>query len=208
MSDEGYLGWTPELFFETPWLDGAFLSEAPEEGVNSGPAPIGVVTVPMLNGRDVTQRLIGGAKAPEALERQTWSMSMAPSETDYARIQSARAKGYPVHFSLGGRVSDYYRGVVAGDERTLSRPLAAGVVSGVTSMTHPVELLWDGAVDAGAATVTGQTVTVVNAGPGDLEVRYTPVYLVRVEAVPWSVPQTGELVLDMVLTEVFGGDFS
>lgn len=117
----------------------------------------------------------------------------------WAALDNAKAKCAPFYFTSGIRRTDIFP-AVSGTVYRLTRPLAAGIVPGVTALTHPTIVMLDGAVDAGAATVSGQNVTANDTGT--IAVEYTPVHLVYFTAFPLRVDAHNSAVRSVGLAEI------
>jgi hypothetical protein len=205
VSEGGYAEWdAPPFLLDYYWLDGAALS-AKSFPFAKTPA-LGVNVLVSRAGTGVLQKPYRGAKAPDAWTRYRFELELvADYRDDYLRFKTSAARGAPVWWSPGGQESDLFQSDGT-STYTLSRPLASSVVTGVNESTYPTTVLLDGAVDAAAATVSGQTVTALKSG--EIEVQYTPVYRVAVVEASEAIVQQNELGYVVSLEELVQGTFA
>lgn len=129
------------------------------------------------------------------------------SEEDYRVLESLCRAAAVTTYADGRQVTDRFPNATSGQSLRLTRPLALGTVAGITEEFFPTVKRLNGAVNAGAATISGQSVTVNTTG--DLEVVYTPLYSVIIVGNRWSIGGYNDLQFDSFqMREVIQGSFS
>lgn len=197
MALAGWAGFTEPYLFDSIYLAGYTL---PMVAVSASHSP-GVIPLPTHGGTHKIQRPYRGDDMPKDYDALQWTLSAikAVDSAPWYAIKRAKASGSAVYFGAGVRQVDSFA-ATSGQSYKLTRPLASGIVPGVTSVTHPTVVLLDGAVSPGSASVSGQVVTA--AATGLIEIEYTPVHLVVVTSYSESIPQHNEAVVSLQLEEV------
>lgn len=200
MASGGYFFWTTNWFTSQPQLDSRTLSAVGGPDAISWTVANGLVVVPTFAGTHVLQRPYYGTDAPEDRRRVQFSVSMlADDYDDYRAFARAAAAGAAVYWWPGIYTTEVFE-ITAGSTYKLSRPVAWSIATGVTSVTHPLDLYLDGVSDSGAATVSGQTLTAVKSGT--LECNYSPIFKVVVLDFGQEVVSPNEMRLNATLEEV------
>lgn len=178
------------------WIDGTWVHNVPMQ-VEMAP---GLFALPTHGGTHVMQRLYRGDLKPADYSALRFSMTIrAALQAAWYAVKTARAKGAPFYFAPGIRQVDYFA-ATTGSTYRLTRPLATGIVTGITSGTHPTVVRLNGSVDPSAATVTGQDV--VAAATGAISVEYTPAHLVYFASFNESIGDHNLAELNVTLEEV------
>lgn len=206
MSTGGYLAWDSRFLSGVPQLDGKGWSA---HGI---PLQMGwneledseLFSIPTASGEHVLQSQFVDAAAPDNPSRLMFELPMQAIDEDvYIKLKLAKSKGTIVQFIPYLWVMDHWDGLVAADVRSLSRPVAWTLISGVTSVTHPAIFYKDGVVDTNCVALSGtlsQTVTV--AEPGDISIWYMPVFSVVVRGVSEKFDDVNSLITNVTLEEV------
>lgn len=196
MSEAGYAGFTDPYLFDQVWINGSWVDQFPVQ-IDRG---AGVWALPTQGGTDIVQRPYRGSLKPALGTKWTFTLTVrALNETAWYAIREAEAAGTSFYFGTGVRRTATFA-ATAGSTYRLPSPLASGIVTGVTSVTHPTIVKLNGSVNAGAATVTGQNVAAVNTGT--ITVHYTPVHLVIFTSYPESITEFNSADSAIVLEEV------
>lgn len=202
----GYLSWDSRFLSGAPQLDG--------QGWTANGIPLDmewteaedseVFAIPTASGEHVLQSQFIDATGPDNPSRLIFSLPIqALDETVYRKLKLSKRKGTALQFVPHLWDMDHWDGLEVADVRSLSRPVAWTVVSGVTSVTHPAIFYKDGAVDSNCIALSGtlsQTVTVAEAG--DISVWYMPVYSVIVREVSERFEGVNGIVTQVTLEEV------
>lgn len=200
MPSGGYLYWTQNWFDQQPWLDGKQLSAVGGPSQISWTSASGLIIVPTCAGTHVLQRPYYGTDAPEDRRKLSFSLTMLCDDyDDYRAFARAAAHGAAVNFWPGVYATEVFT-IVSGSTYKLARPVAWGTITGVTSVTHPLDLYLDAVQDLGAATVSSQTLTAADSG--ELEVHYSPVFKVVVLDLVQEVVEPNLMQLSCTLEEV------
>ena len=147
----------------------------------------------------IAQRLYHGVEAPQLRRGIDFVGSWKVYSKEFAeRLRAAAAVGNVFYFSVLDRRTDIFE-AVSGETYKLTRPLARGIVPWVTALTHPDNILLDGAVDLAAATVSGQNV-LANA-TGTIEVHYTPAYRVIGKKLSEAIPEANHFTVSFEFEE-------
>lgn len=189
------------------WLDGRIYDSwvEVEAGGISWRDEDGVVVLETHAGTHIVQVPYRGAAAPLVGNRKEFTTGLtADSLADYRHLEATRALGRPVYFCPGLWATDAFP-ASAGSSYTLTRPLAAGIVPGVSGVTHPVFVELDGVEDPSAADVAGQIVT-ANA-TGTLVVHYLAVFRVVILGFERSISDGNTLSIQLTLSECVEGNF-
>lgn len=212
MPDAGYRYWETLPLFDTGgnlpgvYLNGRFYPVWLEEesgGIQWAPED-GVILLPTHGPNNIVHVPYRGSKAPLVGDKTVFTAAMlADYQEDLEAIELARALGRPLVFCPGIWPTEAFP-AVAGQDYLLSRPVAQGIVPGITTVTHPHRIRLDGVLDETAATIGGQTVT-ANAS-GELSVKYLAAFKVVVQ-LAHSVPAGNQYELTVTLDEVISGDF-
>lgn len=198
MSGNGYLLWDDRWLIDAPWLDngtlpGGITALAWEEADT-------LLALPTHGGTTILQNLDLGTAAPDTRVAFGFTVSrLGVTEAEYARVRRAKAKGRAFYWCPYVWAEEVFQ-IVNGSTYTLTRPVARGIVTGVTALTHPDTLELDGSSAPSAATVSGQTVTA--ADTGELVIRYLPVFRVIMPRLSNQVPEVNGLSYDFDLLEV------
>lgn len=210
MAESGYLDWlagggTGRFLYEKPWVGGAFTSKPMPTSITWTPR----ITQRLVEKHDGTHVRVGtyrGDKAPEQYSAYGFSFQwLHKYDEDWNRFEDLFAGGATFTFSIGIRAVDVFE-ATSGQTYTLSRPIAAGVVTGVTTSTHPHEIFLDGASDPTAASIATQTVTANDTGT--IKIRYTPLFTVEFAAFSTVVANTNRMLSSVSLVEAITGDFA
>lgn len=190
-----------------PWLGGQSLDQGFPE-VTSWDEPSLVVVRETHAGVHKAWAPYSEPKAPIGMTGASMTIdAYRVSEEDYRLLQSLSRSASITQYADGRQVTDRYPNATAGQSLLLTRPKALGTVPGVNETDFPTVVRLDGTVNAGAATVTGQSVTVNTSG--DLEIVYTPVYSVVILGNRWEIGGFNDLRFDSFqMVEVVQGDFS
>jgi hypothetical protein len=168
----GIANFEDDYLLDEIWIDGNFIKNV---GLRMQGAA-GVWALPTAAGTHIFQRPYRGDSKPKNFDAYRFSLTIrAVDEDSWYFIKRARAKAAPFYFASGIRVEDEFA-ATSGSSYRLSRPLASGVVTGVTSVTHPTVILLNGAVSPSSGSVSGQTLTA--SATGAITVIYTPVHAV------------------------------
>lgn len=208
--ESGFMTWEPPFGHAglpsegAIYLDGHWHRDWPENGIEWAPDD-GVILLPMLAGNNVVQVPYRGSKAPLIGDKQVFTGGfLVDREIDFQQVEKVAAKGRPVYFCPGLWRLEIFPGV-AGSTYTLTRPLAAGIVPGITALTHPPKFWKDDVEDANCATVSGQTVTVVETG--EIAVWYLPAFRVVFTDYRRAITDVNDLGCTFTLSEFVDGDF-
>lgn len=186
----------PPFMTDEMYLNGVML---PWRQVDEEPAP-SCWALPTEGGTHLFQRQYRGAVKPKDKSVLAFSFEFQVDDhVTWAALDEAKAQCAPFYFTAGIRKTDIFP-ATSGTVYRLTRPLAAGIVPGVTSLTHPSIVKLNGVVDAGAATVSGQNVTANDTGT--ISVEYTPVHLVYFTAFPLRVDAHNSAVRSVGLAEI------
>lgn len=211
--DGGFINWTPPFGHQglpqdgSVYLGGKFYRDWPETGTaphTMAPSD-GVFVLETLARTHIVQRPYRGSKAPLKGDKREFTQGfLVDREEDYINLEIAQADGEPVYFCAGWWVVDSFPATI-GSTYTLTRPLASGVVAGVTAGTHPSRFYLNGVEDADAATVSGQTLTALKAGR--IAVWYMPAFRVVIQGLNAAIDDVNNLRVSMALAEIVTGDF-
>jgi hypothetical protein len=182
----GYLEWNAEFLVGNPFFDQSALLR----GYSALSWKESDVIFSLLThaGTHILQKPYYGANRPLECPSFEFQASFeAGSETDYFLIRRAKRRGAAVYFCPYLWTEEVFD-ATSGEDYYLTRPLADGIVTGVTSTTHPLRIFLDDVEDNGSpsATVSGQTVTA--GATGILAIRYMPVFKVVVSGLSDSLP--------------------
>lgn len=202
----GYLTWDSRFLQGAPQLDGKQwtahgipLELTWQETTDSEP-----FIIPVASGEHILQSPIADDAAPDNPPRIIFRMPVQLIDEEvYFRLLRAKRQGTAVQFVPYLWDEDVFAGATVAMVRSLTRPVAWGVVSGVTSGTHPAIFYKNGVVDTDCCALSGtlsQTVTVAEAG--DIVVRYMPVFSVVVREVSGKLEDVNGAVCDVTLEEV------
>ena len=170
MPSPGYALFDPLYLFDDLWFNGVFI---PNIGLSMEDAP-GVIPLRTAGGTVILQRPFRGSLKPKNYDSKTFSFTVRATDEDaWYTLKEARATGGVFYFGSGVRQVDIFA-ATSGTTYRLSRPLASGIVTGITSVTHPTVVKLNGSVSPSSATVTGQNV-LANA-TGTIAIIYTPVH--------------------------------
>jgi len=176
MASNGPHFWTNPLVNDPVYLDGRTFDALDGPSGISWSQTSGLIVVRTLAGTHVLLRPYYGTGAPTGRDALTFSMSfLIADEDDYRAIQLACAKAASVYMCPFVRCLETFD-ATSGSSYSLSRPLATGIVTGVTAVTHPSVILLAGAVSPGSGSVSGQTLSAT--ATGQVGVEYTPVFRV------------------------------
>lgn len=200
--------WTRGYLLSTgPYLGGHFLERGFAQALTWS-EPTGLILQETLAGTHKLWRPFSDTKAPRDMQGISASIDLyRVTEEDKRVLESLIRSGSPVLYADGRTETDLFPNSITGESKKLTRPIAAGTVAGVSESTHPTVVRLDGVVDAAAATVTGQNVSVLKTG--SVEVRYTPVYTVIFLTLDWRIANYNDLLSNAIrMQEVIQGDFS
>lgn len=206
MSDLGAAFFYPPFVppFDKPFFDGSYFVGKMSAPVSWEPAN-NVIILPTLAGGAIVQQLYTGAKGPSIHQAYPFQLQwIVGHQEDYERLLAAKAHGRPVSLFVGYTACDMFL-AQSGSTYTLSRPIAVGVVTGLTDPPYSVRLLLDGVLTPSCATVSGQTVTA--AATGEITVLYPPVHYVIVTTLKHKYTSVNNLQIDATLQEVIQGSF-
>ena len=202
----GYLGWDSRFFSGVPYLDGVDwtaqgtpleLSWSPAEGDER-------FVIPVASGEHVLQSPICDDVAADQLTRYVFTLPVQLfSEDEFRRLLMAEAKGTAVRFIPHLWCMEHWADQSIAAVRSLSRPVAWTLASGVTSVTHPAVFYKDGVVDTNCVALSGtysQVVTVAEAG--DIAVWYMPAFSVVVKGISGVFQDVNAIVCEVTLEEV------
>lgn len=197
-NDEGYLSWDDGfLQGEAAYLNGLRVPKL--QSFEANPQAATLWGLRTHANTMIAQRLYHGPEAPRLRRGLDFTGTWNVWSKEFAEtIRSAGAAGTVFYFCPLDRRTDRFD-ATSGETYKLTRPLARGIVSWVTALTHPDKILLDGSVDPTAATVSGQNV-VANA-TGEIEVHYTPVYRVIGKRMSDSIPTANGYVLSFEFEE-------
>lgn len=214
MNEGGFIYWEPPFGHQglpndgAIYLDGHWFQDWPEVGTTVfGMIPSqGLILLETLAQTHIPQRHYRGARAPLKGDKLDFSCGfLVDGLEDYKFLARAVSRARPLYFCPGVWCGETFP-AVAGSTYTLSRPLATGIVPGVSEVTHPTSLYLGDGEDANpaAATVVGQTVSALLTG--ELFVWYMPVFRV---AISWSqeVPDVNDLRVALTLSEAVIASF-
>lgn len=202
----GYLGWDSRYLSGTIHLDGV---EWTDQGIPLGmqfneteeDEPALILTA---SGEHVIQSQFSGVASSDKPSRWVFDMPfMLIDENVFRRLKMAEAKGTVVNFVPHLWDMEHFDGAGIGDIYSLSRGLAWGIASGVSSGTHPAVYYKDGVIDSNCASLGGtlyQTLTVAEAG--DIAVWYMPVFQVLVRGLKSEFQDVNGVVCNFTLEEV------
>ena len=200
-NDQGYLHWeTPHYNPDTAYIDGFFVPTG-MQGISKKPQASTLFHLKGHANNSILQCLYFGPEAPQRRDGIDFTLNFQVFLDDLlAKIRSIGSRGSWFYFCPFDRAADTFD-AVSGETYKLVRPIARGVVAGVTSTTHPEVIYLDGTVDPTAADVSGQNVTANSTGL--ITVDYTPVYkVVLLGDVTESVGEINEILVSMTLNEV------
>lgn len=200
MASGGYLYWTQNWFDQQPWLDGRQLSAVGGPSQISWTSASGLIIVPTCAGTHVLQRPYYGTDAPSDRRRLAFQLSMLCDDyDDYRALARAAARGSAVNWWPGVYATEVFT-ITNASTYKLARPVAWSTITGVTAVTHPLDMYLDGVQDLTAATVSGQTLTAADSGV--LEVHYSPVFKVVVLDLAQEVSEPNLMMVSCTLEEV------
>lgn len=214
-SDAGYRNWESLPLFDTggnlpsAYLDGRFYVVSPgfeEEsgGIQWSPED-GVILLPTHGPNNILHVPYRGSKAPLRGDKTRFTAPLlADYQEDFEAIEAARAVGRAMVWCPGIWPTEAFQ-AIEGEEYLLTRPIAHGIVPGITTVTHPLRIKLNGVLDEDAADVAGQTVT-ANA-TGELTVMYLAAFRVVVMEYARAVPRGNDFEISLILEEVVQGDF-
>lgn len=203
-----YRDWNPGSgtggwLYEKPWMGTAFTQR--KMFIFGFDAGLGSSLVQTHSGNHSHVGIYRGTKAPDEYSRYIFNVTFRHREyADLTLLQRLYRSGNTFDFSVGIRTTDEFT-ATSGQTYTLSRPIAAGVVTGITTSTHPHEILLNGSSNPSAASIATQTVTANNTGT--ITVTYTPLFSVKMTSFNTSFPGEGIMDTTFVLEESIEGDF-
>jgi len=199
MASNGPHFWVNPLVNDPVYLDGRAFDPLDGPSGISWSQTSGLIIVRTLAGTHVLLRPYYGTGAPTGRDALTFSMSfLIANEDDYRAVQLACAKAAAVNFCPFVRCLETFD-ATSGSSYSLSRPLATGIVTGVTTSTHPSVILLAGAVSPASGSVSGQTLTA--AATGQIGVEYTPCFKV-VPRISQEFAEPNGLVVSLDCEEV------
>lgn len=199
MASNGPHFWTNPLVNDPVYLDGRTFDPLDGPSSISWAQTSGLIITRTLAGTHVLQRPWVGTASPAGRDALTFSCALLiANEEDYRALQLAQAKAAAVYFCPFVRAMETFD-ATSGSSYTLSRPLATGVVTGVTTVTHPSVILLSGAVSPGSGTVSGSTLSAT--ATGQIGVEYTPVFRV-VPRIAQEYAEPNGLVVTLEAEEV------
>lgn len=198
MPELGWAEFAQPYLFDQIYLNGSWVPQRPV--LRQEPFEESCWALPTAAGTHIFQREFRGDDAPKDKRALRFSFDVQ-ADTDLAWWALKEAKGTcaPFYFATGVRQTDTFA-ATSGSTYRLTSPIAAGIVPGVTTVTHPHVIKLDGVVDPSAATISGQTLT-ANA-TGTIIVQYTPVHWVRIAQFPEEIAQHNDAVIAVVLEEL------
>lgn len=195
--EPGYAHFSEPYLLDEVYIDGAFTPQWP--GMSAEPSP-GLWAIPTAGRTHKLQRQYQGDDKPKMYHCLKWSVPVAAlAQTTWEAFKRAWSRGGAFYFATGIRYPDLFP-AVSGQSYKLSRPLALGIVPGVTELDFPTIVRLDGVVTPSAATVVGQAVT-ANA-TGEIEVYYTPVHRVIFTAFPETINEHNLATATLAFEEV------
>jgi hypothetical protein len=189
---------------EAQYLDGVTLaSKQPPRRIDDAEA---AAIVHMHSGVSHMFVHYRGSKASDGYERRTFQLDVQGEESDdYWAWRKAKAKAVPVWFADGMRTNAVFTATSAG-VYTLSPRLADGIVTGVSEVTYPTEIYFDGARDDSKATIGADKASITANDTGEIEVRYMPVRKIAVLHVPEDFRDHNDMALGILFEELVAGD--
>lgn len=176
MASNGPHFWTNPLVNNPVYIDGRTFDPLDGPSSLSWSQTSGLIIVRTLAGTHVLLRPYHGSGSPTGRDALTFSTAfLIANEDDYRALQLACAKAAAVNFCPFVRCLETFD-ATSGSSYSLSRPLAAGTVTGVTTLTHPSVILLAGVESPGSGTVSGQTLSAT--ATGQIGVEYTPYFRV------------------------------
>lgn len=200
-NNEGYLHWpSPHYDPDTIYIDGLMV-ETGIQGFSKKPSASTLFHMKSHANTSILQRLYFGPESP--LRRDSYDFSLEFQvwlDTLIEKLRSISVRGSWFYFCPFDRQTDIFN-ATSGTAYKLTRPVARGIVTGVTSATHPDLIYLDDTLDGTAATISGQTVTANDTGV--IRVDYTPAYkVVLLGDITERIGEIGELLLSVTLNEV------
>lgn len=190
--------------FDRPWLDGGYFETGTAHPTNWEPAD-NTIVLDNLAGGNILQLLYTGSKAPSLQQGYPFDMHwLVAVQADFERLVAAKARGTPVQFCIGCRVCDSFL-AISGQSYTLSRPVANGVVTGVTDLAYPQRIVLNGVDTPSAGSVSAQTFTA--AATGVIDVHYTPLHYVLVRKLAYNMLDENKMEITARLEEFISGSF-
>jgi hypothetical protein len=206
MSTGGYLAWDSRFLSGVPYLDGKEWTAhgIPLEMTWEEAEDDLAFLIQTASGEHVMQSVFSGVASSDQPSRYIFQLPVQLIDEEvYFRLLRAKRKGVAVQFVPYLWDEEHFDGAEASDVYSLSRPVAWTVVTGVTSGTHPAIFYKDGVVDTNCVALSGtlsQVVTV--AEPGDIAIRYMPVFLVVVREVSSQFEGVNGATATVTLEEV------
>ena len=200
MANGGYFFWTTNWFTSQPQLDSHTLSAIGGPDQISWTTSSGLIVVPTFAGTHVLQRPYYGTDAPENRNRVSFSVSMLCDDyDDYRAFARSAASGAAVYWWPSIYTTEVFE-ITAAATYKLTRPVAWSLATGVSSVTHPLDMYLEGVADAASGSVSGQTFTA--AKTGTLEISYSPIFRVVVLDLQQDVASPNEMRISCTLEEV------
>lgn len=196
MPELGFAEFTDPFIFDQMYLGGTWVPQRP---VHEEPAP-GCWALPTLAGTHIFQRPYRGDTKPADYRKLSFSFVVdAERDAAWRAVHLLKARCAPFYFSTGIRRTDVFA-ATSGTVYDLTSPLAAGIVPGVTSVTHPTRVTLNGVDSPSSATVSGQTATANDTG--EIGVEYTSVHLVYFSQFALVVNEHNAASLAITLEEI------
>lgn len=205
MATGGYLQWTSRHLKDYFYLDGKTYTvhQGFDEISVAESDECGLIVIPTAAGTHVLQKpyYYGGSNRSSARTFYEFQFKvMGYDEEEFFRLKRASARGASFYFVPFLWVEEYFPGAEVAVSYTLTRPVAWGIATGVTSGTHPAVYFKADVEDANCASISGQTLTI--AEQGDITVRYMPAYRVICAGLSESYTEVNKVVMDVTLREV------
>lgn len=193
----GFAGFDEPYLFDRIFLDGTFIPQWP--GLKADAAP-SLFLLPTHGRTHIIQRPFAGSVKPKDYHALVFTVpTQAVDQASWYRLKRAKAKGGAFWFAPGIRQVDVFPATNGAPFR-LSRPLATGIVTGITALTHPTIIFLDDEEDPSAATVSGQNVT-ANAD-GELAIEYSPAHRVVLTRFPETIEEHNKATATIVFEEL------
>lgn len=200
----GYLYWTSDWWQEYPWLYDRYTQYFENGGGLSWDEAEGVFVLP-THGRthNVQRPYVGSDRALEVAGMTFSAQLTALGEEDFFHWEKAKKLGQAVAFVPFLWTQEAFQATATSTYK-LARPVAWGVATGVTSVTHPAVFTKDGVVDADCASITGQTLTASETGL--IVVRYLPAFMVVITSLRRRLQDVNDMTFDVSLVETIDVD--
>jgi hypothetical protein len=202
--DGGFINWSPTFGHYALPQDGSiylgthFYRDVPEEQMTVT-ASDGVLVLPTLAGTNILQKHYRGSDRPLKGDKREFTIAfLADREDDFIRFEIAQSEGQVLYFCPGLYVVESFQ-ATSGSVYRLSRPLAAGIVPGVTAGTHPVRFYVNDVETEDAAVVAGQTLTA--SVTGKLAIWYLPAFRVVILGYQYNIDGVNDLRVQATLSE-------